>query len=91
MTSNYYDWKPRTIDASPIPANMEQLRQIVREEVRKALKEDIERENKQVMEAINEPRDEQEEMAAVLAELSPQQLDDLIGRVRGRAVEATEA
>ena len=64
------------------------LRQIVREEVRAALQEHDQRGLDSLMADISEPADEQEEIAAVLATMTPDEWETLVQRVKAR--KATE-
>lgn len=61
----------------------EQLRQIVREEMDAALQRLMIGEQR-LLADITEPQDEQEELAAVLATLTPGEWETLVQRVRER-------
>lgn len=64
------------------------LRQIIREEIRTALQEQDQRGLDNLLADISEPANEQEEMAAVLAVMKPEEWEALVQRVKER--KATE-
>jgi hypothetical protein len=87
--------KLRYIPQYPEDVTLEGIRLIVREEIRACLElvrneieSDANRGLDNLMADISEPVDEQEEMAAVLASMTPSEWETLVQRVKAR--KATE-
>lgn len=72
------------VDLNVILLSENKLRQIISEELHKALSAHEQRGLDNLMADISEPVDEQEEMAAVLATMTPTEWETLVQRVKAR-------